>query len=61
MEIGEDAVPALIRSLKDQNQQVRSYAARTLAEIGESAVDALILALQDQNQLVFISDSGQKF
>jgi HEAT repeat protein len=46
------AVAALLENLKDDNQQVRSTAARSLGEIGpeaKDAVPALIAALKEQD------------
>lgn len=48
--IGEDAVPALMRALKDRNQFIQLAAAETLAKIGKNAraaTPSLINALRD--------------
>lgn len=53
--IGDAAVPALIDTLADPDQEVRAQAARALARMGqkaEPAVPALIHALDDPNQEV---------
>ena len=58
VEIGEDAVPALIQALQDQVSNVRNNAARALGSIGEGAVDAvpaLIQLLKDQDEWVRIN------
>ena len=43
---GMPAVEPLIAALKDQNKDVRAYAAVTLGQIGDAAVEPLILALK---------------
>jgi HEAT repeat protein len=46
----KDAIPALIKLLKDDNEEVRNFAAVMLGDIGNrSAVGALIRALGDQD------------
>jgi HEAT repeat protein len=39
--MGPEAVPALIKALKDEDSVVRGYAARALGEIGPAAKDAI--------------------
>lgn len=51
--IGDDAVPALIRALKDPEPRVRVQAARALSRMGlrgEKAVPGLITALDDDDE-----------
>lgn len=51
--IGEPAVESLINALGDEDQVVRSLAAKTLGEIGDSrAVEPLIRALGHEHELV---------
>ena len=53
--IGEDAVPALIQALQDQDEWVRSRATLALGRIGggaEDAVPALMQTLQDKDVYV---------
>ncbi|HWB08675.1 MAG TPA: HEAT repeat domain-containing protein [Pirellulales bacterium] len=53
--IGDAAVPALIDTLHDPDQEVRAQAAQALARMGGKAapaVDALIQALDDPNEEV---------
>src|SRR5262249_5982146 len=48
---GTQAVPEVVKALKDQNAKLREAAADTLAQIGpdaEGAVDALIPLLKDK-------------
>jgi HEAT repeat protein len=48
VDIGKQAVPALIKALKHKNENVRSEAARTLGKLGDKhAVSALIEALEN--------------
>ena len=56
--IGEDAVPALIQVLKDDDRGVRYYAAYVLGNIrSEDAVPALIPLLQDQYEWVRVASA----
>ena len=53
--IGDAAVPALIETLNDPDQQVRAQAATALARMGPKAgpaIDALVHALDDPNEEV---------
>lgn len=53
--IGEPAVPALIKTLNDEDKWVRRRAAESLSQIGEPAKDtvpALREALSDEDSLV---------
>jgi HEAT repeat protein len=53
--IGDAAVPALIDTLHDSDQEVRAQAALALARMGDKAapaVDALVHALDDPNEEV---------
>jgi HEAT repeat protein len=50
MRIGKAAVPALVRALADQREQVRWEAAKALSEIADPrALPALVAALSDRN------------
>lgn len=47
----KEAVPALIQALKDENEDVRMYAAIALGKIGDArAVETLFQALKDENK-----------
>ncbi|HEV3339587.1 MAG TPA: HEAT repeat domain-containing protein [Pirellulales bacterium] len=53
--IGDAAVPALIETLEDPDDEVRAQAAQALARMGATAapaVDALVRALNDPNEEV---------
>jgi len=51
-EIGEPAIPQLIRALGHGNEDTRVHAAFALMNIGETAVPALIEALADESKYV---------
>lgn len=48
-QIGEPAIPALIKALGDESTTVKSYAGMALGQIGEPAVPALLEALGDES------------
>ena len=48
-EFGKDAIPVLLDSLKSDDREIASTAARALARLGADAVPAIVLALQDDS------------
>ncbi|MDD5135742.1 MAG: HEAT repeat domain-containing protein, partial [Candidatus Omnitrophica bacterium] len=56
VEIGSPAIPLLIKALKDQDSDIRQYAAETLGKIGDKeALPALNEALKDEKDEVGVS------
>ena len=51
-EIGEPAIPQLVRARGHENEKTRIYAAFALMNIRETAVPALIQALTDESKYV---------
>ena len=54
IDIGEPAVPALIETMRDENEAVCTIATVVLSHIGQPAAPGLIAALRDEVELVRI-------
>jgi HEAT repeat protein len=54
IDIGEPAVPALIETMRDENEAVCTIATVVLSHIGQPVAPGLIAALRDEVELVRI-------